>query len=196
VLRRHPQLTVVIAHCGMPEYAEHIALAERYPNVHLDTMMVGTPFTETFMPFDQGCCRGLPSCATGSCSDPTFRTFPIDTPSNWQPSNDSTSATTGYGQSAGTTVSGCSANTQRQIASRVADYRRTVRRLVADDDLGAQFSARACSRASSASRRSRATRAPKPRTASAGASSASRCSSAVATTLSWYSPRTSCNAVA
>jgi predicted TIM-barrel fold metal-dependent hydrolase len=62
VLRRHPQLTVVIAHCGMPEYAEHIALAERYPNVHLDTMMVGTPFTETFMPFDQGCCRGLPSC--------------------------------------------------------------------------------------------------------------------------------------
>jgi len=54
VLRRHPQLTAVIAHCGMPEYAEHIALAERYPNVHLDTTMVGTPFTEALMPFDRG----------------------------------------------------------------------------------------------------------------------------------------------
>jgi hypothetical protein len=54
VLSRHPQLTAVIAHCGMPEYAEHIALAERYPNVHLDTTMVGTPFTEASMPFDRG----------------------------------------------------------------------------------------------------------------------------------------------
>ena len=44
VLARHPRLTAVIAHCGMPEYAEHISLAERYPNVHLDTTMVGTPF--------------------------------------------------------------------------------------------------------------------------------------------------------
>ena len=47
VLRRHPGLTAVIAHCGMPEYAEHVALAEQYPNVHLDTTMVGTPFTES-----------------------------------------------------------------------------------------------------------------------------------------------------
>ncbi len=53
VLARHPQLTAVIAHCGMPEYAEHISLAERYPNVHLDTTMVGTPFTEAFMPLDR-----------------------------------------------------------------------------------------------------------------------------------------------
>lgn len=50
VLRRHPTLTAVIAHCGMPEYAEHVALAERYPNVHLDTTMVGTPFTESLAP--------------------------------------------------------------------------------------------------------------------------------------------------
>jgi predicted TIM-barrel fold metal-dependent hydrolase len=52
VLARHPELTAVIAHCGMPEYAEHIALAERYPRVHLDTTMVGTAFTESFMPLD------------------------------------------------------------------------------------------------------------------------------------------------
>ena len=50
VLRRHPRLPAVIAHAGMPEYAEHADLAERYPNVHLDTTMVATPFTEALMP--------------------------------------------------------------------------------------------------------------------------------------------------
>jgi uncharacterized protein len=53
VLHRHAALTAVVAHCGMPEYAEHIALAERYPNVHLDTTMVGVPFTEEQMPLDR-----------------------------------------------------------------------------------------------------------------------------------------------
>jgi uncharacterized protein len=53
VLRRHPQLIAVIAHFGMPEYAEHISLAETYANVHLDTTMVGTPFTEAVMPLDR-----------------------------------------------------------------------------------------------------------------------------------------------
>ena len=51
VLRRHPRLTAVIAHLGMPEYAEHLLLAETYPNVHLDTTMAWTPFTEAMMPF-------------------------------------------------------------------------------------------------------------------------------------------------
>lgn len=50
VLRRHPSLTAVIAHLGMPEYAEHLALTS-YPNVHLDTTMALTPFTEALMPF-------------------------------------------------------------------------------------------------------------------------------------------------
>jgi hypothetical protein len=50
VLRRHPTLTAVIAHLGMPEYAEHLALAQRDPNVHLDTTMACTPFTEALMP--------------------------------------------------------------------------------------------------------------------------------------------------
>lgn len=50
VLRRHPRLTAVIAHLGMPEYEEHLELAEQYPNVHLDTTMAFTPFTEAMMP--------------------------------------------------------------------------------------------------------------------------------------------------
>lgn len=51
VLAAHPRLTAVIAHCGAPEYAEHLALAERYPNVHLDTTMVGTAFLDQSAPF-------------------------------------------------------------------------------------------------------------------------------------------------
>jgi hypothetical protein len=50
VLARHPRLTAVIAHCGAPEYAEHLAFARRYPNVHLDTTMVGTRFMEALAP--------------------------------------------------------------------------------------------------------------------------------------------------
>lgn len=50
VLARHPRLTLVIAHLGAPEYAEHVALAERYPNVHLDTTMAGTDFMERLAP--------------------------------------------------------------------------------------------------------------------------------------------------
>jgi len=53
VLARHPRLTAVIAHAGAPEVAEHLALARRYPNVHLDTTMVGTPYMERFAPFDR-----------------------------------------------------------------------------------------------------------------------------------------------
>ena len=45
VLRRHPDLTIVVAHLGAPEYAEFLTLAERYPRVHLDTTMV---FTDCF----------------------------------------------------------------------------------------------------------------------------------------------------
>ena len=44
VLARHPRLTVVVAHLGAPEYAEFLALAERYERTHLDTTMVWTDF--------------------------------------------------------------------------------------------------------------------------------------------------------
>jgi hypothetical protein len=50
VLRRHPALTAVLAHAGMPEIREALELARRYPRVHLDTTMVGVPFTESMSP--------------------------------------------------------------------------------------------------------------------------------------------------
>jgi len=50
VLRRHPRLVLVIAHAGAPEYAEHLELALRYPNVRLDTTMVGTAFMNQVAP--------------------------------------------------------------------------------------------------------------------------------------------------
>ena len=51
VLRRHPNLTAVVAHLGAPEYSEFLTLAERYPHVHLDTTMVFTDFFEDGAPF-------------------------------------------------------------------------------------------------------------------------------------------------
>ena len=50
VLRRHRRLVAVLAHAGMPDYAAALALVARYPRVHLDTTMVGTPFSEAMAP--------------------------------------------------------------------------------------------------------------------------------------------------
>jgi hypothetical protein len=51
VLARHPNLTLVVAHSGSPEYAEFLDLADRYPNVYLDTTMTFTDFTTARSPF-------------------------------------------------------------------------------------------------------------------------------------------------
>ncbi|BAJ26537.1 MULTISPECIES: amidohydrolase family protein [Kitasatospora] len=51
VLARHPQLALIVAHLGMPEYREFLDLADRYRRVHLDTTMAFTDFTEEFAPF-------------------------------------------------------------------------------------------------------------------------------------------------
>jgi predicted TIM-barrel fold metal-dependent hydrolase len=53
LLERYPRLHLVIAHLGMPEYGAFLDLAERYEQVHLDTTMFGTDFTERLMPFDR-----------------------------------------------------------------------------------------------------------------------------------------------
>jgi predicted TIM-barrel fold metal-dependent hydrolase len=50
VLRRHPRLVAVVAHCGAPEYEGFLALARRYPRVCLDTTMVGTDFFDDVAP--------------------------------------------------------------------------------------------------------------------------------------------------
>ena len=51
LLARHPDLRLVIAHLGMPEYTEFLDLAERYPAVLLDTTMAFADFTEEKWPF-------------------------------------------------------------------------------------------------------------------------------------------------
>lgn len=51
LLRRHPDLPVIVAHMGLPEYREFADLAERYPRVYLDTTMAFTDFTESETPF-------------------------------------------------------------------------------------------------------------------------------------------------
>jgi predicted TIM-barrel fold metal-dependent hydrolase len=51
VLARHPRLVAVVAHMGLSEYEGFLALAERYPRVHLDTTMAFTDFTEQTSPY-------------------------------------------------------------------------------------------------------------------------------------------------
>ncbi|WP_030444229.1 amidohydrolase family protein [Actinocatenispora sera] len=51
VLARHPGLRLVVAHLGMPDYADFLDLARRYEHVYLDTTMAFTDFTERVSPF-------------------------------------------------------------------------------------------------------------------------------------------------
>ncbi|GAA3446626.1 amidohydrolase family protein [Planomonospora venezuelensis] len=51
VLARHPRLRLVVAHMGMPEYGDFLDLAERHPEVLLDTTMAFTAFSEAFSPY-------------------------------------------------------------------------------------------------------------------------------------------------
>lgn len=51
VLCRYPRLTAVVAHLGAPDYAEFLALAEKFERVHLDTTMAFTDFFEAEAPF-------------------------------------------------------------------------------------------------------------------------------------------------
>ncbi|HEY5854937.1 MAG TPA: amidohydrolase family protein [Aldersonia sp.] len=51
VLQRHPQLPLIIAHMGGPEYSAFLDLVERHPRVDLDTTMVFTEFNERIMRF-------------------------------------------------------------------------------------------------------------------------------------------------
>jgi len=46
VLRRHPSLTLVVAHLGSPEYGGFVDLVQEYPRVYLDTTMAFTDFLE------------------------------------------------------------------------------------------------------------------------------------------------------
>ena len=51
LLRRHPDLVLVIAHMGLPDYGEFLDICADHPRVHLDTTMAFTTFTEEVDPF-------------------------------------------------------------------------------------------------------------------------------------------------
>ncbi len=51
LLSRYPDLTLVVAHMGLPDYTSFLDLAEHHHAVHLDTTMAFTPFTEAAHPF-------------------------------------------------------------------------------------------------------------------------------------------------
>ncbi|WP_114203775.1 amidohydrolase family protein [Janibacter anophelis] len=51
LLERHPGLVLVIAHMGMPDYGDFLDIAAAHPDVHLDTTMAFTDFTEAVTPF-------------------------------------------------------------------------------------------------------------------------------------------------
>ena len=51
LLARHPRLRLVVAHMGMPEYGDFLDLADRHPEVRLDTTMAFTDFSEATAPF-------------------------------------------------------------------------------------------------------------------------------------------------
>jgi predicted TIM-barrel fold metal-dependent hydrolase len=59
VLARHPDLVLVIAHLGMPEYEGFADLADAHPGLYLDTTMAGTDFTNAFAPLPPGYGRRL-----------------------------------------------------------------------------------------------------------------------------------------
>ncbi|MEU8777489.1 amidohydrolase family protein [Streptomyces sp. NPDC048606] len=51
LLARHPRLPLIVAHMGMPEYAEFLDLAARHREVRLDTTMAFTDFSERLAAF-------------------------------------------------------------------------------------------------------------------------------------------------
>jgi predicted TIM-barrel fold metal-dependent hydrolase len=51
LLQRYPQLRLIVAHMGMPEYVDFMDVCEQSTNVLLDTTMAFTPFVEETMPF-------------------------------------------------------------------------------------------------------------------------------------------------
>lgn len=48
VLAAHPRLQVVLAHAGMPDYLDALAMMQRFERLWLDTTMVGTAFSAQF----------------------------------------------------------------------------------------------------------------------------------------------------
>lgn len=63
LIARYPDLVLIIAHAGLPEYGEFAEMAARNPNVYLDTTMVGTAYMEQIAPVPNDYRRTLASLA-------------------------------------------------------------------------------------------------------------------------------------
>src|SRR5262249_17905624 len=78
VLTRHPRLVAVLAHAGMPEDEAAFDLVHRFPRVHLDTTMVGVPFTENLMPVPPDWIARLAGIADRVALGTDFPNIPYD----------------------------------------------------------------------------------------------------------------------
>ncbi|TXH43652.1 MAG: amidohydrolase [Actinobacteria bacterium] len=78
LLALHPDLVVVVAHLGMPEYFEFAELAADYPDVHLDTTMAATDFTERFAPMPDGYVERLGQLRSKVILGSDFPSIPYD----------------------------------------------------------------------------------------------------------------------
>lgn len=76
---RHPELVLVIAHMGMPEYDEFARLAKQAPNVFLDTTMVGTDYVQReFEPIPQRYLEAMAELADKVVLGTDFPTIPYN----------------------------------------------------------------------------------------------------------------------
>ncbi|MDQ2882423.1 MAG: amidohydrolase [Actinomycetota bacterium] len=78
VLAAHPRLVAVLAHAGLPDYGDALELALRYPGVHLDTTMVGVPFTDLFAPLPADWAPRLVDVADRIALGTDFPNIPYD----------------------------------------------------------------------------------------------------------------------
>jgi hypothetical protein len=78
VLAAHPRLVAVLAHAGLPDYGDALELVHRYPRVHLDTTMVGVPFTDAFAPLPADWAPRLVDVADRIALGSDFPNIPYD----------------------------------------------------------------------------------------------------------------------
>lgn len=77
LVERHPELVLIIAHAGMPEYEEFAILAKQAPNVYLDTTMVGTDYVQQkFAPVPENYCETMVELADKVVLGTDFPTIP------------------------------------------------------------------------------------------------------------------------
>lgn len=89
LVERYPELVLVIAHMGMPEYDEFAALARQAPNVYLDTTMIGTSYMDHFARIPTGYLDQMADLADKVVLGTDFPTIPysyshqIESLHNW-----------------------------------------------------------------------------------------------------------------